>query len=79
MKPLEEEWVEQNGYIASHGGEQIIASIGDDGRRRLISAAPDMARALLALLPYHSVIMTMSEAESVTRAQDALRKAGVIP
>lgn len=83
-KPHEEEWVlladdaESAPEIWRKDGG-LLFSCNDASRARFASAAPDMARALLAFLPHHSVIMTKDEAERVTMAQAALRKAEVLP
>ena len=49
-------------------------------RGTLAAAAPDMARALLDLLPHwRAIVCTKTEAEAITRAEAALRRAGILP
>lgn len=85
MKPYEEKWelspgVEVDVMDVYAVGE--ATAIKDIPQRvaPIVSAAPDMARALLALLAEkQGVIMTRAEADLFTAAQMALTKAGVLP
>lgn len=90
MKPWEETWRAEAGdpqwLINSDGlsGDYVANTLaGDDEvKARFIAAAPDMARALVALHANAVLFNRDSDAawrELDTQVKDALRKAGVIP
>ena len=87
-RPLDEEWtMDDAGLLYSHGGQNIIGSMGRSERAALASAAPNMARALLEVFGEAKHISTCHALRDVRRrchpdcaaARSALQKAGVLP
>ena len=90
MKPHEETWSVKGCGNDGHGphwtcwkvvdgsGAVILKGV-DKGQAERYAAIPDLAKALLNLLPHHSFITTKDEAERVTAAQDVLRRLGALP
>lgn len=83
-KPWEETWDagsgEELGVVWRGPRALLVMAKGSEGAASLVSAAPDMARALMAFieLAKHSDLRFTASSELID-AREALRKAGVLP
>lgn len=81
MKPHEEAWVVTGCQMVTTGTlDDVVCDARTRERQEFIAAAPEMARALVALLEYASQWESWNSGKpaAIATAEDALKKAGVL-